>query len=157
MVQSVNTKAILTLASIMRRPGLLVPHVSVANVTEVNVAMAAALNGLGASLPRRSTIVSSHLLVSGSCCQQKINYAALKDDAGILAVVFDKDNTLTAPYENAFHPDAAPGIAKAIQVFGKDKIGKHDDCHSTVGHENSISLQPEFSMPNDRVFESSHP
>jgi hypothetical protein len=35
MVQSVNTKAILTLASIVRRPGLLVPHLSVANVSEV--------------------------------------------------------------------------------------------------------------------------
>lgn len=37
MVQSVNTKAILTLASIVRRPGLLVPHLSVANVSEVRV------------------------------------------------------------------------------------------------------------------------
>jgi len=35
MVQSVNTKALMTLASIMRRPGLMVPHVSVSNISEV--------------------------------------------------------------------------------------------------------------------------
>jgi len=38
MVQSVNTKAVLMLATIARRPSLLVPHVSVANVSEVRYA-----------------------------------------------------------------------------------------------------------------------
>jgi len=35
MVQSVNTKAIMTLTTILRRPALLVPHVSVSNISEV--------------------------------------------------------------------------------------------------------------------------
>jgi hypothetical protein len=33
MVQSINTKAIFTLASVLRRQALIVPHVSVANVS----------------------------------------------------------------------------------------------------------------------------
>jgi Mitochondrial PGP phosphatase len=54
-----------------------------------------------------------------------VNYTALKEEAGILAVVFDKDNTLTAPYDSSLHPAAAPGISRAIQVFGRDKVGRH--------------------------------
>ena len=33
MVQSVNTKALVTLASVMRRPYLLSPHVHVSNIS----------------------------------------------------------------------------------------------------------------------------
>jgi phosphatidylglycerophosphatase GEP4 len=36
MVQSLNTKALLTLASVVRRPGLMVPQVSVRTVSELN-------------------------------------------------------------------------------------------------------------------------
>ena len=36
MVQSINTKAIMTLASILRRPSLLVPHLSVATISDID-------------------------------------------------------------------------------------------------------------------------
>lgn len=36
MVQSINTKALLTLASVVRRPALMVPHVTVRNIGELN-------------------------------------------------------------------------------------------------------------------------
>lgn len=85
MVQSVNSKAILTLASVIRRPALLVPHLSVPTVSHVN-------------------------------------YDALKTCAGIEGVIFDKDNTLTAPYGSAVHPDASEGLQRVLEVFGKDRV-----------------------------------
>lgn len=85
MVQSVNSKAILTLASVIRRPALLVPHLSVPSI--------------------------SH-----------IDYHALKTFAGIEGVIFDKDNTLTAPYDEFVHPDASKGLQHVLEVFGKDRV-----------------------------------
>ena len=81
MVQSLNTKALLTLASVVRRPSLMVPHVSLKNVSQ-------------------------------------LNYSALKEHCGIRAVIFDKDNTLTAPYGMTIHPDASQGLEDAKSVFG---------------------------------------
>jgi phosphatidylglycerophosphatase GEP4 len=85
MVQSINTKALVTLASVLRRPSLLVPHVSLENISQ-------------------------------------LNYTAMKEQAGIRAVVFDKDNTLTAPYALEIHPDASEGLETAIRVFGAEKV-----------------------------------
>lgn len=84
MVQSINTKALLTLASILRRPSLLSPHVSVANVSQ-------------------------------------INYGALAEN-GIAAIVYDKDNTLTAPYDLNIHRAAENGLKEAIRVFGRENV-----------------------------------
>ena len=85
MVQSINTKAIVTIASIVRRPGLLVPHISVGTLSE-------------------------------------LNFTAMKLESGIRAVVFDKDNTLTAPYENVLHPAVVPGLRRAVEVFGPENV-----------------------------------
>jgi phosphatidylglycerophosphatase GEP4 len=84
MVQSINTKALLTLASVIRHPSLLVPQVSVAHISQ-------------------------------------LNYTALYS-TGIRAVIFDKDNTVTAPYENTVHPLAARGLEDAVKVFGNRKV-----------------------------------
>lgn len=85
MVQSLNTKALLTLASVARRPSLLVPHLSVPTVSQ-------------------------------------INYQALRQHAGIEAVIFDKDHTLTAPYVNRLHALAEPGLEQCLAVFGRDRV-----------------------------------
>ena len=111
MVQAINTKALLTLASVLRKPGLMVPHVSVATISDVN-------------------------------------YQALKDQ-GIAAVMFDKDNTMTAPYSNVLHPLATSGIDMAIRVFGRDNVailsnsaGTKDDVDymDAIEIENSLGL-----------------
>lgn len=81
MVQSLNTKALLTLASVVRRPALMTPHVAVENVAQVN-------------------------------------YTALKEHCGIRAIIFDKDNTLSAPYENVVHQNAKAGLENAVRTFG---------------------------------------
>merc|ERR1719223_2593949 len=85
MVQSVNVKALTTLASVIRRPYLASPHVFVPTVSDVN-------------------------------------YQALRDHCGVKAVMFDKDNTLTAPYENDLHPRARVGLQAALDVFGRENV-----------------------------------
>lgn len=85
MVQSINTRAILTLATVARKPSLLVPQISVATVSEINYRKLAAL--------------------------------------GVKAVVFDKDHTLTAPYESShIHPCASVGLNSALNVFGTENV-----------------------------------
>ena len=99
MVQSINTKAILTLASIFRRPNLLVPHVSVASVSDVD-------------------------------------YQALKEGAGICAVIFDKDNTLTSPYDTqSIHPRAQAGLKAALHVFGPQGVAILSNSAGTMGED----------------------
>ena len=51
-----------------------------------------------------------------------MNYQALRDHCGIKAVIFDKDNTLTAPYANTLHPKARPGLQAALDAFGPDNV-----------------------------------
>ncbi|VEU40523.1 unnamed protein product [Pseudo-nitzschia multistriata] len=85
MVQSLNAKALATLAYVLRHPTLIVPHVSVANVSE-------------------------------------LNYRAMKECAGIRAILFDKDNTLTAPYDMTVHRDAAKGLKRAKEIFGAENV-----------------------------------
>ncbi|CAB9502188.1 Conserved hypothetical protein [Seminavis robusta] len=107
MVQSMNTKALLTLASVARRPGLMTPHVSVDTVSE-------------------------------------INYALLKERCGIHAVVFDKDNTLTAPYENVIHPNARAGLATAIETFGVSNVAILSNSAGTKDdpdYEDAIAIE----------------
>jgi phosphatidylglycerophosphatase GEP4 len=100
MVQAVNTKAILTLAAVIRRPSLLVPHVSVDNISQ-------------------------------------LDYAALKRYAGIQAIIFDKDNTLTAPYAQGVtaHPLAQLGLQHAIDVFGKDRVAILSNSAGTMADD----------------------
>jgi phosphatidylglycerophosphatase GEP4 len=95
MVQSLNTKALVTLASVVRRPYLLVPHVSLENVSQ-------------------------------------LNYSALKERCGIRAVIFDKDNTLTAPYGMSIHPDAYRGLEDAKSVFGSSNVAIMSNSAGTL-------------------------
>lgn len=107
MVQSINTKAIFSLASVVRRPSLLVPHVAVKNVS-------------------------------------KLDYTALKQQCGIRAIVFDKDNTLTAPYGMSIHPDAAAGFESAMSTFGSDGIAILSNSAGTLDdpeYKDAISIE----------------
>jgi len=110
MVQSLNTKALLTLASVARRPSLLVPHLSVPTVSQ-------------------------------------INFQALQQHAGIEAVIFDKDHTLTAPYVNRLHTLAEPGLQQCLAVFGRERVailsnsaGTNDDADFCDAHAVEAAL-----------------
>lgn len=113
MVQSVNTKALMTLASVMRRPYLASPHVHVANISD-------------------------------------LDFKAMRDRCGIRAVVFDKDNTLTAPYETVVHPLASAGLQNALNVFGyanvailSNSAGTRDD----PDYKDALRIEKEMGIP----------
>jgi phosphatidylglycerophosphatase GEP4 len=112
MVQSINTKALLTLASVVRRPFLAAPHIHVPTISDVN-------------------------------------YQSMRDHCGIKAVIFDKDNTLTAPYATEIHERAALGIKNALDVFGHDNVailsnsaGTRDD----KDYEDAIKIEAELGI-----------
>jgi phosphatidylglycerophosphatase GEP4 len=112
MVQSINGKAIWTLATIARRPSLLVPQLSVDTVSD-------------------------------------IDYMALRHHHGIRAVVFDKDHTLTAPYDQTLHPSARRGLEQADAVFGRrylailsNSAGTDDD----VGHMDAQAIETSLQL-----------
>jgi len=85
MVQSINTKALITLASVCRRPYIASPHIHVPTISHVN-------------------------------------YESMRDHCGIKAIIFDKDNTLTAPYATDVHEKAALGLRSAVEIFGHDNV-----------------------------------
>jgi len=41
---------------------------------------------------------------------------------GIKGIIFDKDNTLTAPYNDVIHPSVVEGFNTALRVFGNRTI-----------------------------------
>ena len=49
----------------------------------------------------------------------ELNYDALRA-AGVASIIFDKDNTLTAPYVDTAHIDVADSIKRAKDAFGED-------------------------------------
>ena len=59
----------------------------------------------------------AHMMCSTLHNTSDISYQALKDHCGIKAVIFDKDNTLTAPYANILHPRAKFGLQSALGKF----------------------------------------
>ena len=81
--QSWNPLALIATArTLIRRPGLLVPHVAVRNV-------------------------------------DALDFDALRA-AGVASIIFDKDNTLTAPYVDTAHIDVSDAITRAKDAFGED-------------------------------------
>jgi len=50
-----------------------------------------------------------------------VDWPALRE-AGVRGVVFDKDNTLTAPYVNSLDPVVAPSVASCLSEFGPERV-----------------------------------
>lgn len=112
MVQSINTKALLTLASVVRRPYIAAPHVHVPTISQVD-------------------------------------YQSMRDHCGIKAVVFDKDNTLTAPYATEIHEKAAAGLKNALDVFGHDNVAILSNSAGTKDdkdYEDAIKIEQELGI-----------
>lgn len=91
------------------------------------------------SVVRRPYLMAPHVFVP---TVSDVNYQALRDHCGIRAVIFDKDNTLTAPYENSLHPRAQFGLQQALDAFGTKNVaivsnsaGTDDDPGFVDGRE----------------------
>jgi phosphatidylglycerophosphatase GEP4 len=112
MVQSINTKALLTLASVVRRPYLASPHIHVPTISDVN-------------------------------------YQSMRDNCGIKAIIFDKDNTITAPYDISIHERASLGISKALDVFGHDNVAILSNSAGTKDdkdYEDAIMIEKKLGI-----------
>ena len=122
--QSWNPLALIATArTLIRRPGLLVPHVAVSNV-------------------------------------DALDFDALRA-AGVASIIFDKDNTLTAPYVDTAHVDVSDAITRAKDAFGADNCivlsnsaGSGDDapdynaakaCEAALGLR--VARHPEAQKP----------
>ncbi|KAI8909450.1 mitochondrial PGP phosphatase-domain-containing protein [Powellomyces hirtus] len=105
-------------------------------VQSLNVA---ALSSLG-KLVRNPSLLVPHLVVRDI---RSINFPALKA-AGIKVMVFDKDNTVTAPYVDTVHPPFQSSWTKCKEEFGANNVvivsnsaGTLDD----VGHEKAKKVE----------------
>ncbi|GAB5362908.1 hypothetical protein AAMO2058_000839000 [Amorphochlora amoebiformis] len=110
--QNLNMEAIRSLGSVLRKPSVMVPHISTPNVN---------------SIPFR----------------------ALKS-AGIKVVVFDKDNTITAPYSFELHDTARKGLAEAQKLFGKENVILMSNSAGTLdddGFREADIIEHELGLP----------
>ncbi|KAI8591023.1 mitochondrial PGP phosphatase-domain-containing protein [Geranomyces variabilis] len=105
----------------------------------------AALGSL-AKLVRNPSLLVPHLVVPDV---RSINYPALKA-AGVRVMVFDKDNTITAPYVDSVHPPFESAWAACKQTFGAGKVlivsnsaGTRDDA----GHMKAKKVEDALGVP----------
>lgn len=95
---------------------------------------------------RRPYLASPHVSVE---TVSELNYEALRDEAGIKAVVFDKDNTLTAPYENTIHPKAKKGLENAMKAFGPSNVAILSNSAGTLddpGYEDAVKIERDMNI-----------
>jgi len=112
MVQSINTKALITLASVCRRPYIASPHIHVPTISHVN-------------------------------------YESMRDYCGIKAIIFDKDNTITAPYATDVHERAALGLRSALDIFGHDNVAILSNSAGTkddVDYEDALKIEHDMGI-----------
>ena len=65
------------------------------------------------------------------------------------AIVFDKDNTLTAPYESVIHPLAVRGLESAQSVFGSNRVAVLSNSAGTkddVGYRDALAIEQSLGM-----------
>lgn len=64
--------------------------------------------------------------------------------------MFDKDNTLTAPYDNtSIHPKAQEGFASALEVFGHDRVAILSNSAGTlddVDYEDAAAIEQNLGI-----------
>nr|CAG8481812.1 14594_t:CDS:2 [Entrophospora candida] len=84
MIKNINSNAISHVLSIIKNPRLIVPHLIVKDIRE-------------------------------------LNYEKLKK-SGINKLIFDKDNTLTIPYENLLYPPFKKSWDECKNTFGVENI-----------------------------------
>lgn len=87
MVQALNPSALWTLTTaVWRRPSLMLPHVQVATLADLD-------------WPALYQTVGPHA-----------------------AVILDKDNTLTVPYQSTIHPTVQDSVDEAVRIFGQHRV-----------------------------------
>lgn len=138
MPQGFNRAGVAAFVKIASTPGLrplVVPHIRCKGAcsfqcASVFVGNECSVNGRATSSDSNTALVfgvSLNLLDV-----RQIPFRSLKE-RGFKGVVFDKDNTLTAPYKPEFHAPLVPAIDGARRVFGdqlavlSNSVGSSDD------------------------------
>ena len=104
----------------------------------------AAVKTLG-RVARRPSLAVPHVRVAHA---GQVDWAALHA-AGIRGVVFDKDNTITAPYVSSIHPDVAAGVEACRKLFGpavvvmSNSAGGPDDA----GYADALAVEAALALP----------
>ena len=71
---------------------------------------------------------SIHILPHIETCDlRNVDWQYLKDEMKFMGVIFDKDNTLTLPYEKHVHPYAREALEACCNVFGKDMVALYSN------------------------------
>ena len=52
----------------------------------------------------------------------QVNFEVLRQNRGVKYLVFDKDNTLTLPYERELHPSVSSTVDRLKELYGPEKI-----------------------------------
>merc|ERR1711862_265202 len=65
----------------------------------------------------------------------------IKEKFGITAIIFDKDNTLTAPYSMEIHKNAEEGLRNALNVFGHDHVAILSNSAGTKDDLNHLNAK----------------
>lgn len=123
------------------------PHVHVDNISRKYKVV---------SLNRQSLLLCSSLdvffrsPVNDLLINTEVNFTALKEMCNIQAVVFDKDNTLTAPYALETHPDASSGLDAALAAFGRDQVAILSNSAGTKDdpdYKDAIEIEEAMGIP----------
>jgi phosphatidylglycerophosphatase GEP4 len=80
----------------------------------------------------------------------EVNFSALKEFCNIRAVVFDKDNTLTAPYALEVHPEASRGLEAVVAVFGREQVAIMSNSAGTKDdpeYKDAIEIEQALGIP----------
>ena len=62
-----------------------------------------------------------------TCDLRNVDWKYLKEEMKCMGVIFDKDNTLTLPYEKEVHPWAKDALEVCCDVFGKDMVALYSN------------------------------
>ena len=95
---------------------------------------------------RQPALAVPHLEVRDVGC---LDFAALRA-AGCEAVVFDKDNTLTAPYAAEVHPRAAAAVRRCVDAFGASRTAVLSNSAGTPddpGYRQADALERSLGLP----------
>ncbi|KAJ3238973.1 hypothetical protein HDU81_006788 [Chytriomyces hyalinus] len=88
----------------------------------------------------RPSLLVPHVRVSGV---DAIDFARLRR-SGATAVVFDKDNTITAPYALSIHPPFLYAWQQSISVFGRENVvivSNSAGSNNDMGHKEALRIQ----------------
>lgn len=140
MVQSLNLQGILAVGQVLRSPSLMLPHVSVKHIGLLDFEL---LRQAG-TCPAHQRSTPPHSI------PRTHPHPPPNHHPGIKGIVFDKDNTLTAPYVDEVHEQVAAAFEKSKAVFGAKRLLIISNSAGTLddpGYEAATRIEASLGVP----------